>query len=801
MTETVTDACFYGGTVSFDAGANVDWVKSSAALSLQEGIRYYNDGHSIYADCPPYTISDYLRITNLGLNLPADATVTHVTIRLNHRQSGTTANAAWIDVIMFQDAEGTTSNYFSSGALGQTYVLSDYGGAVGNWNQPAGWFNPTRMNNSSFAILLRAANTGATNNRTCYVEFCELRVSYTYPTLNQKTISATTSVTLALTDQNTWVKTQSTTVSPVSEMNKLNSFYKSLAISNTPEITLSTLSTFYKTLAASISNELNMIVGRFNPQSILTSGSHAVDLIADPLFTVYQQAVSSVSTHGISMSTLPSKTLTALTTPMVGLYKQLYQLLSASFETQTSMETQGVLGQIMEVSTEFISDMIEQVGRYLSVIQEIPPYLHVKGRVYQSMLASVVFNTRIKRKSFRRLLYQSVVNPVLNAQWFAKLSMTGSTSPEAILTRYQEFKKVLRSIPSVVRTIKPSQGKLLRKNVGTSALLTRLSTRYKTLSDEIGHQVSIIPGQFNYVSLTAESLVNSSISRWQRLSQLIQVSTSFNSNIGRIKTIYKTIQASSSHGISISSRLIVQPRETLTAAIETSASMTKEATHGITMLVEKAFNTSIITSIKRMPKQTLVAIAQGLGSVSKPFTKLKVIGASAGNSTNISLYQQFKKNLTALEITVANMGKNYGKLLKSKAFGIGEVTNLQQLYKVLSNNVNISSALSPSSRYYKTLEASTQGLVSVAYQHLVSLIATARGQGSIGLDYVLGVYHYLMKIPMTKTMTVDVPMTKSVEMTVPMSKTETVKVGMTKTKEFAVGLTKTIRNKIRSVRL
>jgi hypothetical protein len=125
------------------------------------------------------TPSDYLRGSNYGFAIPADATITGVEVVVNRRQ--TTAGGNIYDSLVQLVNDGGTlfgSNYatatnWPTGGLG----TATYGGATDMWGLTTATLTPAIINDTDFGVYLSARRTGGGDD-TATVDYMQITVYY-----------------------------------------------------------------------------------------------------------------------------------------------------------------------------------------------------------------------------------------------------------------------------------------------------------------------------------------------------------------------------------------------------------------------------------------------------------------------------------------------------------------------------------------------------------------------------------------------------------------------------------------------
>lgn len=121
-------------------------------------------------------ISNYLKVTNYGFNIPLDATILGIKIDISRK-------ASFADRIKDQEVkivkEGSIigTNQASTTAWSNTDFIASYGGSSDLWGQS---WTSADINTLDFGLVLAVTNTGA-GSRTASVDNIKITVTYTIP--------------------------------------------------------------------------------------------------------------------------------------------------------------------------------------------------------------------------------------------------------------------------------------------------------------------------------------------------------------------------------------------------------------------------------------------------------------------------------------------------------------------------------------------------------------------------------------------------------------------------------------------
>ncbi|MEN9323885.1 MAG: hypothetical protein RL699_1665 [Bacteroidota bacterium] len=183
-----------GGTGSFTATAICNAITGLTSGAKDAGtavnatgvgtVAWGTPGNITAAGTPYATMSvaanattNYLRATNYGFTIPANATIQGISVSINKSSSGTTSPFLRDNVVSLVKA-GTiqTTNKALTGTNWSNSGLAvvNYGGAADLW---ATTWTPADLNNANFGVVLAASNSNA-NARTATVDYIRVTVSY-----------------------------------------------------------------------------------------------------------------------------------------------------------------------------------------------------------------------------------------------------------------------------------------------------------------------------------------------------------------------------------------------------------------------------------------------------------------------------------------------------------------------------------------------------------------------------------------------------------------------------------------------
>jgi hypothetical protein len=183
-----------GGTGSFTATATCNAITGLTSGAKDAGtavnatgvgtVAWGTPGNITATGTPYATMSvaanattNYLRATNYGFTIPANATIQGISVSINKSSSGTASPFLRDNVVSLVKA-GTiqTTNKALTGTnwLNTGLAVVNYGGTTDLWSTT---WTPTEINDVNFGVVLSATNT-STFNRTATVDYIRITVSY-----------------------------------------------------------------------------------------------------------------------------------------------------------------------------------------------------------------------------------------------------------------------------------------------------------------------------------------------------------------------------------------------------------------------------------------------------------------------------------------------------------------------------------------------------------------------------------------------------------------------------------------------
>jgi len=126
---------------------------------------------------PTSTISRYLKGTGYGFNIPANATINGITVRISRSSSGT-GSPLIVDNVVSLVKNGAIVGSNAASATGWPYSLTEatYGSASSLWGET---WTPADINNANFGVVLSAVNEYTVNPRSLNVDYMQITVDYT----------------------------------------------------------------------------------------------------------------------------------------------------------------------------------------------------------------------------------------------------------------------------------------------------------------------------------------------------------------------------------------------------------------------------------------------------------------------------------------------------------------------------------------------------------------------------------------------------------------------------------------------
>ena len=150
------------------------WGHSGPAMSAVE----VNDGTACYADVPSASrTSDILRVTNFKFNVPSDATIKGVTVRVKRRQSGSGPIAYDNLVKLVYNGNERGDNRASTDVWPQSFATKTYGGSSTNWNAN---LTPAMVNSSTFGVDIQFYNASR-YSLSAFIDYIDIKIDYTIP--------------------------------------------------------------------------------------------------------------------------------------------------------------------------------------------------------------------------------------------------------------------------------------------------------------------------------------------------------------------------------------------------------------------------------------------------------------------------------------------------------------------------------------------------------------------------------------------------------------------------------------------
>ena len=150
------------------------WGHSGPAMSAVE----VNDGTACYADVPSASrTSDILRVTNFKFNVPSDATIKGVTVRVKRRQSGSGPIAYDNLVKLVYNGNERGDNRASTDVWPQSFATKTYGGSSTDWNAN---LTPAMVNSSTFGVDIQFYNASS-YSLSAFIDYIDIKIDYTIP--------------------------------------------------------------------------------------------------------------------------------------------------------------------------------------------------------------------------------------------------------------------------------------------------------------------------------------------------------------------------------------------------------------------------------------------------------------------------------------------------------------------------------------------------------------------------------------------------------------------------------------------
>ena len=167
------------GPNSPGTGANVTG-QGTDAWSTPTNIYTANNSYATVS-LAKNVISNYLRASNFGFSIPANATILGITVNIERKSSGAGMRDNVVSLVNGAGAVVGNNNAFSptnnTGNWPTTEAAAAYGGAADNWNAS---LTAADINSSNFGVVLATKNSNNTT-RTASVDYFTISVTYSVP--------------------------------------------------------------------------------------------------------------------------------------------------------------------------------------------------------------------------------------------------------------------------------------------------------------------------------------------------------------------------------------------------------------------------------------------------------------------------------------------------------------------------------------------------------------------------------------------------------------------------------------------
>lgn len=165
-----------GGTFSNDSSVGtVGWANVTNAR--------LNDSAYATASLGNAQTSNYIKATNFGFTIPADATIVGIKVDIDRKGSSNsnTVQDNAVRIIRADGSLGGTNRATTGTPCASTWGTSDctqgYGGTNDLWGE-TGW-SPSAINDADFGVALSAVSLAGSGSRTASVDHIKVTVTYT----------------------------------------------------------------------------------------------------------------------------------------------------------------------------------------------------------------------------------------------------------------------------------------------------------------------------------------------------------------------------------------------------------------------------------------------------------------------------------------------------------------------------------------------------------------------------------------------------------------------------------------------
>ena len=164
-----------GSGTSVSAGTGTRWWDYPSRITTDQGnCTYANSATSDPAKSGGVT--QYLRASNYGANVPTGATIVGLEVRIRRNYSGTATGPRDHLLRVFNGSSLVGDNKASSSNWNSGCTLVSYGSASDGWGAS---LTPSMVNNTNFGVYFQAKNYSSAYVFTLYVDVIQIRVSYT----------------------------------------------------------------------------------------------------------------------------------------------------------------------------------------------------------------------------------------------------------------------------------------------------------------------------------------------------------------------------------------------------------------------------------------------------------------------------------------------------------------------------------------------------------------------------------------------------------------------------------------------
>ena len=167
------------GPLMADSGANANGPGSIAWTN--PGFIVADDLNYATAVLTPSATSEYLQGTNYGFNIPLDATIDGIAVSIMRQSSGNMYGNSIddSDVYLLKAGVIAGTDHAVTTDWPVTMTLATYGGTADLWGST---WTPAEINAAGFGVALSARNESPYGDRTAYVDYMQITITYVFGT-------------------------------------------------------------------------------------------------------------------------------------------------------------------------------------------------------------------------------------------------------------------------------------------------------------------------------------------------------------------------------------------------------------------------------------------------------------------------------------------------------------------------------------------------------------------------------------------------------------------------------------------